>query len=178
MAIPGRRPNVTTPVLPGHHPERDPSAAGGYITELETPEALTPEAAVIWETIVPELVKGKVLREDDLVMLMEACEAWAIAIWFRRHLQRQQKIYDEFLNEDPPRDPDEREKWEKRGERASAEVKRLRSGWNAAYKMALAASGDLGLGPVARVRLGLAKVQGASLLDALSENVSVQKDGS
>lgn len=176
MGIPGARPKVDTPALPGHHPVRDASEAGGYIEAMEMPAGLSDGAQVVWQMITPELIRGKVLREDDVIPLIEACEAWAQAIWFRKHLQRQQAVYDEMADQTPPVDEDELKLWMARFERTSAEIKRLRSGWNAAYKMALSASGDMGLGPVARVRMGLAKVQGASLLEALTKGVSGQGD--
>lgn len=78
-------------------------------------------------------------------MLIEACEAWALARRFRSDLWEELR----GLN-----DPDV--------------VKKLRASWRAALDAAKSLSAELGISPVAQVRLGLLKAQGASLMDALN----------
>lgn len=177
MGVGGRRPNTMTPVLKGHHPPRDASAAGGYIVQMDPPEELSAEGLAVWETITPELVKGKVLRMDDLPLLVEACEAWALVRKFRQQLWSAVEEMDRAMAAETPADPDEAKKHIARIEILSGQVKRARSAWTAAYRVAMSAAGDLGLGPTARVRLGLAQVQGMSLLESIGQGASGQKDG-
>ena len=181
MGIGGRRPTTIEPTLTGHHPQPDPSAAGGTIVALEAPEELSAEGRGIWDIITPELIKGRVLRPDDVPMLVEACEAWALTRKFRQQLWQAVRAYDALAGAEPGPDstPEDHEVWVAQLDMASAIVKRTRSAWTASYKAASSAAGDLGLGPTNRVRLGLAQVQGASLLDALTNGTGVpeHKDG-
>lgn len=181
MGVGGRRPNTIEPTLKGHHPQPDPSAAGGTIVELPEPvDELSEEGLRIWRLITPELVKGRVLRMDDIPLLVEACEAWALTRKFRQQLWEAVNGLDRLMEMEAPHDPDQREEHYALVELASGQVKRARSAWTSAYKAAMSAAGDLGLGPTARVRLGLAQVQGQSLLESLqsgTQGVPGQKDG-
>lgn len=171
MGVGGRRPNTISPAVKDRDRIVDPSQAGGYIVAFEPPDELSKGGRDIWETITPELVKGRVLRMDDIPILIEACEAWALTRTFRRQLWKAVQMYEEVA-ENEPKDPAEFEAWSAKLDAASAVVKRTRSAWVAAYRVASSAAGDLGLGPTARVRLGLAQVQGQSLLESLTEGAS------
>jgi phage terminase small subunit len=158
------------PSVKGNRVHADPSAAGGYITEIEPPEDLSEEGLHYWNLITPELVAGRVLRADDIPLLVECCEAWAFVRTFRKALRDALDRYEQALALPAPQgDLEAMKAHDALLEMRSAEVKRTRAGWTQAYKAALSASGDLGLGPVARVRLGLAKVQGASLLGQIAQ---------
>ena len=174
MSVSGRKPSTEAARTgAGHRQHADPSQAGGYIVELEPPEELSKGGLEVWEVVVPDLVKSGVLRADDLVILVECCEAWAIARKFRSNLWAALDTQDtvmaelELLLGTGVAEADDFKIASARAEAAEASVKRARSGWTAAFKAALSSSADLGLGPVARVRLGLTKLQGASLLGEL-----------
>lgn len=169
MGIPGRRPDLLTPRLEASHREMpDPATAGGTIVELERPDVLTDDAVVVWEQVVPDLVAAKVLREQDLVLLIEFCEQVGMARRARERLVAMQVELDRAM-EDGPQPGEEPKDYIARVDAWSQAVKRERSSYVALMRLAYSAASEFGISPVARVRLGLFKVQGASLLDALSK---------
>jgi phage terminase small subunit len=141
--------------------------AGGTLEALTPPASLSPAAQEVFEVITPVLLDSKVLREDDIPMLEQCCEAWAMARYYRTRtwalidqLDRASAQLD-MLSGDELRDQ------LAEVEMFDGSLKRARAGWNQATILAARLSAELGLGPVARVRLGLARVQGQSLLEAL-----------
>ncbi len=172
MAVGGRKPSTEAARTgAGHRPLPDPKAAGGTITAMDPPDELSRGARDVWDIITPDLFASKTLRTDDLILLVESCEAWAIARWFRAELWRlideQERLQAECDQEDLSEEA--RDRAYAGIERCETRIKRCRAGWANAFKNAESASGDLGVGPVARVRLGLAKLEGASLIDALNQ---------
>lgn len=147
MSVPGRKPDLVADRLPSSHSPRPDATvlAPGAVVELNPPEDMSDEAVEVWDIVVPALIRNQVLREEHVVMLIEACEAWALARRFRADLW--QELHG--LN-----DPDT--------------VKKIRASWRAALDAAKSLSSELGISPVAQVRLGLLKAQGATLLDALA----------
>lgn len=145
----------------------DSRMAGGEIVELDPPAGLSPGAVAVFEQMTPALLRAKVLREDDIPMLEQCCEAWAMARYYRTRtwtlIDRLERAQDELDG----LDGDEfREKLSEL-EVLDGSMKRARAGWNQSSTLAARLSSELGLGPVARVKLGLARVQGQSLLEAL-----------
>ena len=112
---------------------------------MEPPADISEAAREMWDLITPDLVEHKLLKPSDLPLLIEMVEALALAKRFRERL---------LTEMDGMNDP--------------AEVKRLRTAWVDALRSASSLAGDFGIGPVARVRLGLTKLQGASLQDLIA----------
>lgn len=150
-----------------HREAPDPSAAGGTITRLDPPESLSPGGVEIFNAITPVLIQSKVLREDDLPMLEQCCEAWALSRYYRTRTWEIAARLDKSEAELDLLSGDELRDHLAEVEMLDGSMKRARAGWNQATILAARLSAELGLGPVARVRLGLARVQGASLLEAL-----------
>lgn len=145
--VSGRKPDLLAKRAPSDpRQEVDPADAGGTIDHLDPPAELTDEALEVWQTILPPLIESKVLREDDLPLTIELCESIALAKEFRTRLWQELK----GLN-----DPDE--------------VKRLRTSYNQMLSASTSLASEFGLSPVSRVRLGLTKLQGQSLLDAIGD---------
>jgi phage terminase small subunit len=133
------------PVIEGELLEDDDP--GTAVAEVDgrpvlPPEVMSPNGAKIWSRLLPDLIGTGVFRESDGLLLVELCETLAEAQEFRRALR------------------DEEDK-------SSQEAKRLRSGYLASMKLVMQISGEFGISPVARLRLGLMKVQGTTLLAAL-----------
>lgn len=147
MPIPGRKPELVRSV---HVPDPDPAEAGGTIrqAQLDPPVPLSDTAQEVWDVLVPDLAGTGVLRESDAVLLTELVEAIALSRWFRQELQAEMR----------------------NGGADTPEAKRLRAGWAQAAKLAWSMAAEFGVSPVARVRLGLAKVQGASLLAVMEQS--------
>lgn len=120
---------------------------------IAPPEDLSPGAIEVWNMLVPDIAQTGVYRESDEILLSELCESLALARHFRRALQ---PIIAG-------------------GELDSPEAKRLRSGYRESMQTAMSIAGEFGISPVARLRLGLMRVKGTSLLDAL-ENRRRQRD--
>lgn len=158
---------VTANMRNDHREAPDPRMAGGTLSALTPPPSLSEGAREVFEAITPVLLDSKVLREDDLPMLEQCCEAWAMARYYRTRtwmlIERLDKADAQvhLLSGDELRDQ------LAEVEMFDGSLKRARAGWNQATILATRLSAELGLGPVARVRLGLARVQGQSLIEAL-----------
>lgn len=148
MGVVGRPPDlVSTRTGASNRPERDARDAVGTLTHMDPPDDLSPEARDAWEVIVPPMLEAKILRPEDAALLIEACEAWAMVWYFRRAF------------------------WgEVNGTADAAEMKRLRSGWDASLRQARGLLGELGVGPVSRIRTGLMKAgNGGGLVGMMPE---------
>lgn len=176
MSIGGAKPDVVSDKLSAsHYLQPDPSMAGGTLSEIPTPATLSPGGSEVWDLIVPPLLGAGILREDDLVLLVECAETWAASEHFRKRmwdLLDEQKEIDRQLADTSALSSDDLRILLARDEAQEGRVKRARVGWMQSLQRAQSLSADLGLGPVARVRLGLAKVQGLSLLEMLKQNAS------
>jgi P27 family predicted phage terminase small subunit len=167
MGIPGRRPDVTTSALQASHRHLpDPASAQGNLARLDAPEDLSDTARDVWETVVPDLVGMKVLRPQDVIILTEFCEQVALARSARSRMVVFQTELEKAM-EEGPQPGEEPKDYLARVDAYSQAVKRDRAGYVALMRLAYSAAGDLGIGPTARVRLGLGKLQGQSLLAAL-----------
>lgn len=171
MGIPGRRPDLLSARLDAHHGSQpDPGSAGGTLVALEPPIDLTPGALAIWTVVLPPLLEARVLRPDDIVLLIEFCETIAMARGHRLSITYWQKVIDD-AEEHGATGMEEPKDFLARLEMMSMRVKRERAGYHAAMRLGVSLASEFGISPVARVRLGLAKVQGASLLDSLDRRV-------
>lgn len=148
MAIPGRKPDLVAQRTEASNRDLPEAAdAAGTVVSMERPDdQLSELGREVWDQITPALFRAKILREEDLLLLIEVCEAWGLVWHFRRAL------WDEI-----------------NGVNDSSEVKRLRAGWAQALGHATSMLGDLGIGPVNRIRTGLMKRggSGGGLLDQL-----------
>jgi hypothetical protein len=177
--VAGAKPKIIADRLPNERTiQRDPRQAGGSLTALETPASLSPRGALMWEVIAPPLLEAKVLREDDVPMLIECAETFAASVYFRDRMwalvEKQERLDNEGLD---GLEPDELTAKLREIDMIDQQVKRARAAWLQALTAAQRLSDGLGLGPVARVRLGLAKVQGLSLVEEL-QRMSEKAGGS
>jgi phage terminase small subunit len=136
------------------------------------PEELSPDAAKAWDILLPDLISMGVFSPSDAFLLFELCETLASAQGFRREvktLQARLEDSDErYAKErDAGADPERLERLEAESEHLSGRLKRARAGYLQHMKLVMSIAGEFGISPVARLRLGLMKVQGASLLGAL-----------
>lgn len=172
MGVPGAKPTVVASLgLSTSRSESgpDPRDAGGDIVSIDTPETLSARGRDVWDLIVPPLLDAKVLRQDDLVLLVECAESWAASEHFRERMWDLIRRQDEIeTNIDAGHlHGDDLKVALSTLELYDGQVKRARTAWQQSLRSAVQLGGELGLGPVARVRLGTAKVVGASLLDML-----------
>lgn len=167
MGVPGRKPNVGA----------DAAAPGPYVptgdknlvlrdkdgNEVLSPELLSEGGAAIWAVLLPDLIKTGVFRESDTILLVELCETLASAQDFRRQVRGLMGRLEDAEaraaagEEDADRD----------AEVLSTRVKRARAAYLQSMKLVMSIAGEFGISPVARLRLGLMRVQGATLLGAL-----------
>lgn len=147
MGIGGAKPDlVSQRTGASNRDEVSPADAAGEITWMEKPE-LSKTGGEVWDQITPALFKAKILRDEDIILLVEVCEAWGLVWYFRRAL------------------------WtEIEGANDSNEIKRLRAGWSQSLQHARAMLGDIGVGPVSRIRTGLMKsATSGGLLGAIQD---------
>lgn len=167
MGIAGRRPDLVTQRLDaGHRPVPDPQNAGGTLVALDPPEDLTPAALQVWNVVIPSLLEARVLRPEDIILIVEFCEVIAMARKHRADMDTWIKHLEQAY-EDGATDFEEPKNFLARLEMMSQRVKKDRTGYHQAMRLGVSLASEFGISPVARVRLGLAKVQGASLLAVL-----------
>lgn len=138
MGVAGRKPSIGKAAT-----ESKAIARTGEPGAVQPPEILTPEGQAVWDTLLPDLISMGAFRESDVLLLTELCETLAEAQAFRRQLR------------DEP-------------DKSSPEAKRLRAGYLQSMKLVMSIAGEFGISPVARLRLGLMRIQGSSLLEALA----------
>ena len=139
--IRGRKPNPSrarTESRPARLPS--PSRAGDPLAAIQPDVSLSNHARELWDEVVPSLQRNGILTEADVPLLVEFCEALASARQFRALLGRTH-------------------------DKAGAEEKRLRSGYAEMMRIALSIGSEYGISAAARVRVGLMRVRGASLLE-------------
>ena len=135
----GRRPSVEK-ALAQTSPKVLPPA--GTIEEPEPPEWLDPLACAIWREYLHDLAPMKIFVESDRILLGHLCALLANA----------QRALTALAGLEP----------------GSPEEKRVRVSYNDSLAHARQIAGDFGMTPVARLRLGLLQVKGASLLGLLN----------
>lgn len=136
------------------------------------PEELSEDAGKAWAVLLPDLISTGVFSTSDSFLLFELCETLASAQGFRREVKTLQARLEEsderYAKErDEGADGDRLDRLEKESEHLSGRLKRARAGYLQHMKLVMSIAGEFGISPVARLRLGLMKVQGASLLGAL-----------
>lgn len=164
---PGRKPSLLTSELGASHRNLpDVTAAGGTLVSLETPAGMSPIAVQVFELTAPSLLKHQVIREEDVFLLVEFCEQMSLAIEARKRMERWVAINDE-AQENGRLDEESQRDYIERLYQCSQMVKHERAAYTQLMKLALTVAGQFGLSPVDRVRLGLYKAHGQSLLEAL-----------
>lgn len=147
MAVGGAKPDLVSRALGSSHRSGgapDPADAAGTVVRWEKPvDILSREGAAVWDTLVPPLLEARVLRPEDIILVVECCETWGLAHRFRTELQNEMN----GLN-----DPDT--------------VKKIRASWIQTLTQARSLMSELGLGPVSRARLGFGRT-GGGLLDKI-----------
>lgn len=146
----GRKPDLTAARTGASHdgrPAPSPQDAQGTLRNLQPPDDLNEQSREAWDILVPPLLAANILREEDIPLVVEACEAWALVWWFRRQL------------------------WaEINGQNDTQRVKHLRVGWTDSLRQARMLLSDLGVGPVSRIRTGLmSRSEGGIKLPSLAE---------
>lgn len=153
----GRKPDLTSARTEASHTGNAPPSpqdAQGTIVELSPPDDMSGPGLQAWDVIVPPLLAAKILRPEDVPLVVEACESWALVWYFRKAL------WAEIQASTPD----------------SQEIKRLRSGWNDSLRQARLLLSDLGVGPVSRIRTGLmARSEGGITMPSLGE-LGVEQD--
>ncbi len=149
-------------------PSPEQAAGGDAVLYVEPPADLTDRAREVWDVVVAPLCETKTIKAEDVVLLIEFCESLGMARHFRKTADAMAIEYDKAYDAGPEVG-EETKDWIARLELMSGQVKRARAGYVQTVKVAQSLAGDLGMGPVTRVRLGLAKVQGMSLLDVLQQ---------
>jgi phage terminase small subunit len=167
VGVPGRKPNMGAASA-----EVEVFVPTGQVDALPgPPEELTEGALSIWSVVLPDLISNGVYRPSDAIMLVELCESLATAQGFRRQanglmqrLERQEERCAELLEAG---DLETLQDAEKDAEVLSGRLKRARSGYLQNMKLVMSIAGEFGISPVARLRLGLMRIQGGTLLAAL-----------
>lgn len=175
MATTGRPPK------PGGDVERAAAKAGpsGDIVTMLPPDDLSEDAAALWEAILPDLIKLKVFAVSDAPMLAELCSSLAYARGFRAEMDTltiELAKAGALLATLPRRDLDEEQRLQLHEALAeydflSGAIKRARSGYTQMMRVAMNLASDFAISPVSRLRLGLMKAKGASLLGILGQKV-------
>lgn len=139
---------------------------------VEPLEELTPEGADAWAILLPDLINSGVFRKSDALMLVELCEMLGAAKAYRAEIRRLQPQLKRMDQEscDPSRPAEERSAAADAAEYLSGRIKRARTAYLQTVKQAQSLAAEFGVSPVARIRLGLMRLQGSSLLQALGND--------
>lgn len=154
MAVAGRKPEAHGKIARRREPTQS-----GTVVAMDAPDDLTDEAKMIWDTLLPDLIALRTFVESDALLLSELCAELATARAFRRQVETLEPDFDAAL----------REKDFERADALSGMLKRARTGRRQAMQTVLAIAGEFGITPAARLRLGLMKAQGSSLLGLLRD---------
>lgn len=153
MGVGGRKPNLDTANVESQVLVR----TGDPDLPVTPPEEISEAGAAIWNVLLPDLIGMGVFTMSDAFLLFELCETLASAQEFRREagqLQRRLTAADEADDV-------------VLAEHLSGRLKRARAGYLQSMKLVMSIAGEFGVSPVARLRLGLMKLTGNSLLAAL-----------
>lgn len=105
----------------------------------EPPERLSSDAQRVWDIMLPGMIEQGVYRPEDALLLVEYVELVAETAENRRECRDM-------------------------ADKSTAEYKRVRTAWHSGLVLVDKIGSSLGLGPVARIRLGLTQLKGATLL--------------
>lgn len=135
------------------------------------PDDLSDDAKALWEAILPDLIKLKVFSLSDAPMLTELCSSLAYARAFRAEMDALTlelgKLMEAGLGSS-----EEIERYDV----LSLTLKRARSGYTQMMRVAMNLASDFAISPVSRLRLGLMKAKGSSLLGILGQKAGVDGD--
>lgn len=132
----------------------------GSVVWMEAPEDLSETAVEFWNLLLPDLIALKVFQASDAALLSELVEGLAMAKEFRGEIQTLQEVQRE---RGKPTSAWSAEEWEAY-EIISASLKRARTSWRQTMQTVMSISGEFGISPVARLRLGLMAKDGAKAL--------------
>lgn len=159
-------PRGTKPTVGGDIERRAESVDTGDIVAMEPPDDLSEDGALVWRVLLPDLIASRVFRLSDALLLSELCESLGMARAFRREIAllgpKMTAAYASIEGAEPG---DEFKAAVDYAEFVSAALKRARTGYRAMMQTAMSIAGEFGISPVARLRLGLMKAQGAKLTD-------------
>lgn len=146
--------------------ERAAAKAGpsGDIVTMLPPDDLSDDAKALWEAILPDLIKLKVFSVSDAPMLAELCSSLAYARGFRVEMDALTAELGK-LGEAGLGTIEEIERYDM----LSLTLKRARSGYTQMMRVAMNLASDFAISPVSRLRLGLMKAKGSSLLGILGQ---------
>lgn len=138
----------------------------GDIVAMAPPDDLSEDGALVWNVLLPDLIASRVFRLSDALLLSELCESLGMARGFRRSIAELQTNEIEALRKLAGAEPGEpfREA-AAYADFIAANLKRARTGYRQMMQTAMSIAGEFGISPVARLRLGLMKAQGAKLTD-------------
>lgn len=161
MGVAGQKPQSG-----GEVERRAQSVDTGDIVAMEPPDDLSEDGRLVWNVLLPDLIASKVFRLSDALLLSELCESLGMARAFRREIAllvpQMEEAYQKIADAEPGPEFAAACEW---GEFVSAALKRARTGYRQMMQTMMSIAGEFGISPVARLRLGLMKAQGAKLTD-------------
>lgn len=152
---------------------RDTFVPTGTPGAVARPADLTPAAAHIWDVLLADLTEMGVFRPADELILVEVCEMLQEAKRLRKAIDQPG---DRWIYLEKDISPDERQELLAQPELlaelwpASGAYKRLRTAYLQTMRTLKSYIDEFGVTPVARLRLGLLQLQGASLMDAFGDD--------
>lgn len=161
----------------------NPAGAG---VAVQPERELTGTSARAWEVVIKDLNEQKIFAPSDALLLTTFCEMYGFADRERERMEETElrlEAVSEALDSVSPVDYDDddsftsaRERLETREDTLSKALKRSRVAYMAYVKEMRALASEFAISPVARMRMGLMQLQGASLGAVLSELLSEDDD--
>lgn len=131
-----------------------PDGVAGDVVEMGAPEELSESGRAVWRTLMPDLIAAKTFRISDALLLVELCESMAMAREFRLEVVAWQSKMRQLGN---PQSAGEIEE----ATAVSHAIRRARTGYREMMQTVMSIAGEFGISPVARIRLGLMKMDDA-----------------
>ncbi len=151
---------------------QSPSAAGGSIVEVPPPPDLDERATAYWNLYAPALIELRVLRPEDMPRLRRLCQATASADEAFEEMTRARQRYAELVEVDTSGMTDRQLAGHSRAcDRLSAAIKRANGQYRDADTMAYKSEQALGVGVVARAKLGVVHLTGMSLAEQINNGL-------
>ncbi len=154
----------------------DPSGSG---VAVRPERELSGAAARAWEVVVQDLNDQKIFAPSDALLLTTFCEMYQFADKERERMENTElrlEAVSEALDNVSPVDYDDdnsyeaaRSRLESREDTLSKALKRSRVAYMNYVKEMRALASEFAISPVARMRMGLMQMQGASLGAVLAE---------
>lgn len=171
MAVVGRVPSIEKALADG---PSGPPPQVGIENSVSRPADLPAEAVPMWDLLVSDLDATGVFRPADAPLLEELVCILVEAKDIRKRMAFPQgtgwiagesKLSSDEREELRHNEELRRELWP-----ASAGLRRLRTAYKQHMDMVLRIASEFGLSPVARLRLGILQLQGASLTDLFGDD--------